>query len=110
MPPPYNQTPSPPTFPAKQCTKLKVDLVCCLTSKHEKVEGGAGSLAEVYVADGTGFASSMPGDEWDGRRDAALLKGVRTALGKPGWSPGNPRPPPIPAHLKVEVVENKREV
>ncbi|CBJ28873.1 POT1 protection of telomeres 1 homolog [Ectocarpus siliculosus] len=91
-------------------SKLEVDLVCCLTSKHEKAEGGAGSLSEVYVADGTGFASSMPGKEWDDRRDAALLKGVRTALGKPGWSPGNPRPPPIPAHLKVEVTENKREV
>ncbi|CAM9417177.1 unnamed protein product [Ectocarpus sp. 6 AP-2014] len=90
-------------------SKLEVDLVCCLTSKHEKAEGGAGSLSEVYVADGTGFASSMPGKEWDDRRDAALLKGVRTALGKPGWSPGNPRPPPIPAHLKVEVTENKRE-
>lgn len=91
-------------------TKHKVDLVCCLTSKHEKSGGGAGSLAEIYAADGTGFSSSMPGNVWDGRRDAALLKGMRAALGKPDWSPGNPRPPPVPAHLKIEVTENKREV
>lgn len=110
MPPPYNNPPPRPPLPRNNAPKLKVDLVCCLTSKHEKAEGGAGSLSEVYVADGTGFASSMPGKEWDDRRDAALLKGVRTALGKPAWSPGNPRPPPIPAHLKVEVTENKREV
>eukprot|EP00903_Cladosiphon_okamuranus_P021838 g20081.t1 len=87
----------------------EVDLVCCLTSKHEKTGGGAGSISDVYVADGTGFASSMPGGEWAGRRDAALLKGVRVALGKPGWSPRDPRPPPFPAQLKVEVVENKKE-
>lgn len=90
--------------------KHKVDLVCCLTSKHERSGGGAGSLSEIYVADGTGFSSSMPGNEWAVRRDAALLKGMRAALGKPAWSPGNPRPPPFPAHLKIEVTENKQEV
>lgn len=89
---------------------LQVDLVCCLTSKHEKPQGGAGSLSEVYVADGTGFALATAGGEWDDRRDAALLKGIRAALGKPGWSPGNPRPPPVPAHLKVEILENSKEV
>lgn len=84
--------------------------MCCLTSKHERSGGGAGSLSEIYVADGTGFSSSMPENAWDGRRDAALLKGMRAALGKPDWSPGNPRPPPVPAHLKIEVTENKKEV
>lgn len=88
----------------------KVDLVCCLTSKHEKPWGGAGSLSEVYVADGTGYATSMPERDWDLRRDAAFLKGMRAALGKPGWSPGDPRPPPYPVQLKVEVQENKTEV
>lgn len=67
-------------------------------------------MSEVYVADGTGFATSMPESVWDGRRDAALLKGMRAALRKPGWSAGDPRPPPFPAQLKVEVLENKKEV
>eukprot|EP00752_Nemacystus_decipiens_P007468 g6671.t1 len=90
-------------------TEAEVDLVCCLTSKHEKPGGGAGSMADVYVADGTGFAASMPVNVWNDRREAALLKGMRAALRKPGWSPGDPRPLPVPAQLKVEVVENKKE-
>lgn len=86
--------------------------MCCLTSKHESHGGGAGSISDVYVADGTGFATSRsePASAWGGRRDAALLKGMRAALKKPDWSPGDPQPPPFPAQLKIEVVENKKEV
>ncbi|CAM9116504.1 unnamed protein product, partial [Scytosiphon promiscuus] len=88
----------------------EVDLVCCLVSKHEKSEGGSGSLENIYVADGTGFATSVGTGEWANRRDAAFLKGVRAALGDPAWTPANPRASPVPAHLKVEVVENKKEL
>lgn len=64
----------------------------------------------MYVADGTGFANSPAGGELCGRRDAALTKGMRYALGIPDWSPRDQRPPPYPAHLKVEIVENNKEV
>ena len=85
--------------------------MCCLVSKHERSGGGAGSLNIVYVADGTGFANSpAAGNEWDGPRDAALTKGMRFALGDPGWSPRDSRPPPYPAHLKVEIITNNKEV
>lgn len=67
-------------------------------------------MSDVYVTDGTGFATSMPEGEWVDRRDAALLRGMRAALGKPGWSPGDPPPPPFPVQLKVQVAENRKEV
>lgn len=92
------------------CTVFQIELVCCLLSKHEKSGGGAGSLNVVYVADGTGFANSPAGGELDQRRDAALTKGMRYALGIPDWSPRDQRPPPYPAHLKVEIVANSKEV
>lgn len=101
---------APPIHSNQSCTVPKVDLVCCLVSKHEKSGGGAGSLENIYVADGTGFASSIGKGEWAHRRDAAFLKGVRAALGDSAWTPADPRPSPIPAHLKIEVAENKKEV
>ena len=88
----------------------QVDLICCLASKHEEPGGGAGSLSNVYVADGTGFAVARTPSAVLGQRDAALLKGVRAALGNADWSPVNPSPSPFPAYLKIEVVENKKEV
>ena len=88
----------------------QVDLICCLASKHEDSGGGSGSLLNVYVADGTGFATSRTPNMALNRRDAALRKGMRAALGKPDWSPGNPHPHPFPAYLKVDVMENKKEV
>lgn len=84
--------------------------MCCLLSKQEKNGEGAGSLNVVYVADGTGFANSLAGGELYGRRDGALTKGMRYALGIPDWSPRDQRPPPYPAHLKVEIVANNKEV
>lgn len=88
----------------------QVDLICCLASKHEDSGGGAGSLLNVYVADGTGFPAPRNPSAVVNRRDAALQKGMRAALGKPDWSPGNPHPTPYPAYLKVDVLANKKEV
>lgn len=63
------------------------------------------------MSDGTGYEKSRPqSTAFHDRRDAALVKGVRFALGKPDWSPGTPHPPPVPAHLKVLVEANKKEV
>lgn len=88
----------------------QVDLVCCLVSKHEQPGGGAGSLAEVHVSDGSGLASPWPRKKYDKQRDAALLKGIRTALGQPDWSPNKSQSQRAPIHLRVEVIENKKEV
>lgn len=67
-------------------------------------------MSHVFVTDCSGFAHMRPPDEPDEGREAALRKGMRAALGRWDWSPGNLRPTPVPAYLKVDVVVNKKEV
>lgn len=94
---------------------IQVDLVCCLACKGENQSGGAGSLDNLYVADGTGY-EGFKSKVAKSRLDAAFLKGMRYALQDRDWKPpvgqgeGGRKPPPSVAYLFVVIENHRKEV